>query len=248
MLFLLALTLIAQDVDETLKKLSDESVEVRKEMAAALVKQGRPAVPLLRAALAKAAGNAKLEVESALAQISSNEVKALLDGAKIKGLGELQIVTDDVLAKLLPTAVVYLLVTKRDDDDSGERVIVVNDIADGKGAPRLLKKEADILPLFPMKGSKKEEIAVIARAALYLLRAMHPSAHSSNLIPGGGKGHDGKAADWTIPADYPLAQKDGTWRVDNLAMKFGHDYNLVAVAFDKEGRLAEIKVDYTGVS
>jgi hypothetical protein len=245
---LLLTFLLFQDLDETLRRLGDESVETRKEAAAALVKQGRSAIPLLRKILAKAVGTAKLEAESALSQISTNEVKALLDGAKIKRLGDLQIVTDDGLAALLPSVVVYLQITSRDDDDSGKRVIVVNDLADEKGRARLLAKETDIIPLFPMKAAKKEEAAAIARAALFLLRAMHPAAHSDRLIPGGSKGLKGEDVDWSLPDDYPLLQKEGAWRLDKVAMKLGHDYNHVAVSFDKEGRLTELKVTYTGVS
>ncbi len=233
---LLSLALLQSD-DEVIKRLSDESVDVRKEMSAALVKKGRAsAVQLMRIA-ARETGQARAEAQSALAEISTNEVKALLDAEKIKGLGDLTTLKDEAVAKQLPSSTVYLLLTSKDDDDSGQRVIVVNSLDDAKGAPKLLKKPADIVPLLTAKSGSKEEAAAVARAAVWLLRAMHPRAHSDELVP---------AIDWDKLDLVPL--KGGGWKATKFPMKFGHDYQHVEIAFDDKGRLTGLAVTYTGES
>jgi hypothetical protein len=237
MIHLLLALLAVQSDDEVVKKLSDESVDVRKEMSAALVKKGRASAAQLRRIADKEGGQAKAEAQAALAEISSNEVKALLESEKVKGIGDLQVLKDDAVAKQLPSATVYLLSTSKDDDDSGRRVIVVNSLDDPKGAPVLLKKPGDIVPLLPAKAGSNEEAEAVVRAALYLLRATHPLAHSDELVP---------AIAWDKLKVTPI--NGGGWQVTKFPMKFGHDYQTVDVAFDESGRLTGIVATYTGES
>lgn len=247
MCLVLMLLLAVQDDADVVKALSDESVEVRKEAVAALIQRGRASVPQIRRILGNAPEQAKLEAEKALDEISLREVRRALDDAKIPRPEEPIGIADDAVARRLPATRIYLQRTEA-DTGSGKRVVVVNDLAGEKGAPRLLRSSADVVPLFAEAAKDRDGAVAIARAALFLVRTMHSSAHSDELVPGGGRGHDGKGVDWTLPDEYPMEKKDGAWCLENVSMKFGHDFHLISVSFDPSGRLTEIKAVYTGVS
>jgi hypothetical protein len=111
MISLLLAIALQDEAADVLRKLSDDSAEVRANAADALVERGRKGIPLVRRILEKAEGDVKAVARKCLERIDRAEVRALLEKAGHKDLDRLVPGSDDVLAKLLPDVRLHLLPT-----------------------------------------------------------------------------------------------------------------------------------------
>lgn len=248
MAILLILLALAQDADEYAQRLGDDSAEVRDKAARELLSQGRKAVPTLRKIAEKPEGEAQRQARSLLKDISEREVTALLKEKGHEHAGEQVEVRDEGLTAVLPHGRVYILRTKGACGACGsfERTVIVNDLTDEKGKPALIRTGKDIVPLFPEAAKGEEGVRKTARAALFVLRATQPKAHTNDLI---GKSNASNDPDnWWKSKDYKVTETKEGWTVTGLRIQFNHDFYEVTISFDKEGRLGKIEPKATGMS
>ena len=239
MILILALLLAQESADEVIKALSQESAVARGEAADKLVARGRKSIPVLRQAIERAA-TVRDEAQKAVDRIGSAEVAALLKERGHAELNDLRRATHAALTAALPHATVDLLPANAACGacKNVERVAVLNDLTDEKGGPRIIAKPEELTALFP---ASKDETAVRATAAavLYVLRAMHPKAHTTELVPAAKEAY-------LDPKKLEVEAKDGS--KIKAGLQINHQICSVHIAFDKEGRLVKIEVIADGPS
>jgi hypothetical protein len=114
------------------------------------------------------------------------------------------------------------------------RHAVVNVLADDKGAPVRVKEPADIVKLFPATAKDEAGRAAVAAAAMFVLRSMHPKAHTNDVIA-----RDKEA--FTDPKLIAWKERRGS-----CEFKIGHAYYIARIGFSEAGALEEIKLEDTG--
>lgn len=223
MITLLLFALLQDTPEDVLKALSDPSAVARAEAADKLQARGRSAIPLLREAEAKADGDGLVEVRKVIARIGEAEVIALLKSAGHDDVSDLKVYTDDVLSKRMPHGAVYLVPGQPGCKACGnvERMAVVNTLA-------------DVAKLFPGPAKDLDDRRAVAAAAMFILRAMHPKAHTREVIP-----RDDEAfADPTLITWNDLRGTCG--------FKIGHAYYEAILDFTDAGALGTMTLKDTG--
>ena len=240
MTLLFILCLLHQDtVDDVIKAFSAESPVARGEAVDKVVARGRKAVPLLRDVIAKATGDAKGEATRAVARISEGEVRDLLKKEGHESLDAIKTVTHEVFAKAFPKATLYLLPGHAACKACGnvERIAVINDL---EGDAKILKKSADVAALFTDKSKDEAAMRATAAAALFVLRAMNPKAHTAEVLPVKGEA-------FASPETLKRRKGDADAHVLTGELQVNHAFYNVDVTFAADGSLAGITLVDTGM-
>jgi len=209
-----------------------------------LVSRGREVLPLMRKVVARAEGEPLALAKRVIGDIDRDEAKLLLAKAGHENINDLKTVADEGLAKLFPNLSLHVLPTKAGEDGRGEaeRAVVVNNLGD-KGGARLIAKPEDVVALLTSKAADEADVRALARAALFVLRATRPKAHTDTLVGRSNAPND--PDNWWDPAAYTIEKGDG-WKVSGVSMQFGHEWMSVELALDKDGKLAKIVATSTG--
>jgi hypothetical protein len=239
MTLLLTIALLFQETpDDILKALKETDAVARGEAIDKIVAKGRMAVSALRTVIVKSEGGVREAAKGLIGRIATNEAAALLKKEGHAELGDLKSVTHESLTAVLDGATVHLLPGNASCKACGsvERVLVVNNFADDKGAPRLVKVEADVPAIFEgRKATSDAERKALCRAVLFLLRALHPKAHTTELVPL----EDEAYADATL-----ILLKEGK---ASAPLKIGHEEYIVHFEFDAKRGLTKITLEDTGM-
>ncbi len=240
-LLLLALSLPQDEVDDIIARFSADSLGAKERAVRELVSRGRPAVPVLHKVAAKASGEPQSLARRAILEIGKAEVAQFL-GAEPRAV---RTVADDEFAKLLPKLSVYVQLTEEGEDGKGSarRAVAVNDLSDEKGAPVRIAKPEDVVKLMPA-GKDEAGVRTVARAALFVLRATQPKAHTDPIV--GQSNGGGDRDNWFEPEKYEVRKGADGWTVSGIFMQFSHEWMALTLAFDAGGRLAKIGVASTG--
>jgi hypothetical protein len=247
MAILLALALLQDDdVDEIIRRLSARSIGGRQRAMDDLVSRGREVIPLMRKVVAKAEGEPLALAKRVIGEIDRDEAKLVLAKAGHENINDLKTVADEGLAKRFPNLSLHVLPTKAGEDGRGEaeRAVVVNDLAE-KGEARLIAKPEYVVALLASKAENEEDVRALARAALFVLRATKPKAHTDTLVGRSNAPND--PDNWWDAAAYKVEKGDG-WKVSGVSMQFGHEWMSIELALDKDGRLSKIVATSTGRS
>ncbi len=241
MIITLALALLIQETpEEILKALAETDTVARGEAIDKIVAKGRTAIPSLRKAVEKADGDARKAALGVIDRIGSAEVVALLKKEGHTELSDLKVVTGEALTKVAPHARLSLLPGNAACKACGsvQRILVLNDLADDKGAPRLVKSSDDVALLFPGAAATEDGRRATAAAAFYVLRALHPKAHTKELVP----------TDNEAFADPKLLvfKKTDAGTSATAEFKIDHAYYHATMEFDSEGVLKKIVLVDTG--
>lgn len=238
---------IQDEIEGWIQRLGDDLVEVRDEAARQLTAKGRPGIPLVRKILERSSGPGRLAAEQVLKDIDRADAAAVLKDAGHGGLDKLVEVRDEEYARVCPTRPVWVLPTgPTKSGENVQRAVVVGDLEDAKGPARLIRKPEDIVGVVLRKAEDREEAIAAGRAALFVLRATQPKAHTDALIPGPELADTDE--NWRLPARWKVERRDDGWSLSGIRMFFDHDIQAVSIGFDKGGRLSSIKVEYTGQS
>ncbi len=242
MILTIALALFCQETpEEILKALSDTDAVARGEAVDKIVARGRAAIPALRKAIESSDGDARKAALGAIDRIGTAEVTALLTKEGHTEFGDLKSVTHEAYRKVLPNGMVHLLPGNAACKACGnvERILVVNDLSDGKGAPRIVKVVGDVPALFAGKAATEEEQRATCQAAFFVLRALHPKAHTKDLLP----------TDEEAFADPKLIQikKGDDGAKATAGFKINHAYYTATISFDAKGVLSKIELTDTGM-
>jgi hypothetical protein len=236
---------IQDDAASWLDRLGSDVLEVRSKAAEELVARGRKGLDFVRSIVKKADGEARRQAEWVVAEVPRREVAALLkkEGHADKDPVE---VKDDEFSKVRPGSAVFVVPTKKGCAACGnrERVVVVNDLSDPSGAPVLVKDAADVVGLFAEASQDEARVRAVARAAMFVVRATRPKAHTDELVPRAEAGND--SDNWWKPESWKVEKGEG-WTVAGVVLQFDHAWYRATLRFTGEGKLKEIATEPTGM-